>query len=80
MGVYSSLKVSLLSGLKDVEGSASYINDNKQSKSVVWVTVKYHAETYFGQLTQAHLNVDSIRYPEVFDDSEATHVVVGTFL
>ena len=80
IGVPTSLKVSLLSGLIDVDGSASYVNDNKLSKSVARVTLKYHAETYFEQLTQAHFNKDHIRYPEVFDDSEATHVVVGKFL
>ena len=77
MGVSASLKASLLSGLLDAEGSASYVNDNRRCKSVARVILKYHVETYFEQLTQTHFNLENIQHPEVFDDSEATHVVVG---
>ena len=78
MKIEAGLKMSFLSGLIKVEGSASYLDDHKFSKRVARVTVKFHAETHFEQLTMAHLAVDNIHYPNVLDDKEATHVVVGT--
>ena len=39
--------------------------------------MKYHAETYFEQLTMAHLALENLEYPDVLEDEEATHVVVG---
>ena len=77
MKVEAGLKMSFLGGLISVEGSASYLNDHKLSKRVARVTVQFHAETHFEQLTMAHLALDKIQYPAVLDDKEATHVVVG---
>ena len=77
MKIEAGLKMSFLGGLISVEGSASYLNDHKLSKRVARVTVQFHAETHFEQLTMAHLALDKIQYPAVLDDKEATHVVVG---
>ena len=77
MKIEAGLKMSFLGGLISVEGSASYLNDHKLSKRVARVSVQFHAETHFEQLTMAHLALDKIQYPAVFDDKEATHVVVG---
>ena len=77
MKIEAGLKMSFLGGLISVEGSASYLNDHKWSKRASRVTVQFHAETHFEQLTMAHLALDKIQYPAVLDDKEATHVVVG---
>ena len=77
MKIEAGLKMSFLGRLISVEGSASYLNDHKLSKRVARVTVQFHAETHFEQLTMAHLALDKIQYPAVLDDKEATHVVVG---
>ena len=77
MEIEAGLKMSFLGGLINVEGSASYLNDHKLSKRVARVTVQFHAETHFEQLTMAQLALDKIQYPAVLDDKEATHVVTG---
>ena len=77
MKIEAGLKMSFLGGLISVEGSASYLNDHKLSKRVARVTVQFHAETHFEQLTMAHLALDKIQYPAVLGDKEAKHVVVG---
>ena len=79
MKVEAGLKLSFLGGSVSVEGSSGCLNDFRSSKNVAGVSVKYHAETYFEQLTMSHLALSNIEYPDVLDDKEATHVVVGWY-
>ena len=80
MKVDAGLKLSFLNGLISVGGSGGYLTDKRSSMNVARVSLKYHAETYFEQLTMAHLAPSNIEYPNVLDDREATHVVVGKCL
>ncbi|KAG7215299.1 hypothetical protein INR49_022627, partial [Caranx melampygus] len=72
-----SLKISLLSGLAEVGGSAKYLNDNKTSKNQARVTMKYETTTKFKQLSMHHLGRGNVKHPYVFDKGIATHVVTG---
>ncbi|KAM4552062.1 stonustoxin subunit alpha-like [Odontesthes bonariensis] len=75
LNVEASLKASVLSGLVDVEGSAKYLHDDKTSKNQARVTLKYEATTKFQELSMEHLG--NMKYPHVFEQGIATHVVTG---
>ncbi|XP_063308966.1 uncharacterized protein LOC134609256 [Pelobates fuscus] len=75
--ISASLKASFLSGLVQVGGSATYLNDTKTSSQQARVTLKYSRTTRFEQLTMNHLGFHNMTYPEVFDKGTATHVVTG---
>ena len=79
MEIEAGVKVSVLGGLVSIVGSARYFDDKRASKYDARITLKYDARTTFEQLTMVHLNRSNIRYPELLDDGEATHVVVGQF-
>ena len=79
MKIEAGVSVSFLGNMIKVKGSAGFLNDHRSSKNVARVSVKYHAETHFEQLTMAHLALDKIQHPEVLDDKEATHAVVGGY-
>ena len=75
LGVDSSLKLSLLSGMVHVGGAAKFLNDRKSSKNQARVTLKYKSTTTFEQLTMDQLG--NFEYEDVFDKDIATHVVTG---
>ncbi|XP_072219500.1 cytolytic toxin-alpha-like [Leuresthes tenuis] len=77
LNVEASLKASFLSGLVDVEGSAKYLHDDKTSKNQARVTLKYEATTKFQELSMDHLGRGNMKYPYVFEQGIATHVVTG---
>ncbi|XP_028971378.2 uncharacterized protein LOC106024252 [Esox lucius] len=77
LNVEASLKASFMAGLVKVEGSAKYLNDTKVSKKQARVTLKYKTTTSFRQLTMNHLGRGNVKYPHVFEDDTATHVVTG---
>ncbi|KAJ4920970.1 hypothetical protein JOQ06_022409 [Pogonophryne albipinna] len=59
MDIEASLKVSFLSGLIDVGGSAKYLNDQKKLKNQSRVTFQYKATTNFQQLSIDHVTLDT---------------------
>ncbi|XP_044278435.1 verrucotoxin subunit beta-like [Varanus komodoensis] len=73
----SSLKASFLGSLVRVEGSAKFLNDRQRSQRQARVTLKYSASTHFKQLTMSQIGRQHVSYPEVFEQSVATHVVTG---
>ncbi|KAM4552436.1 cytolytic toxin-alpha-like [Odontesthes bonariensis] len=75
LNVEASLKASFFSGLIEVEGSAKYLHDDKTSKNQARVTLKYEATTKFQELSMEHLG--NMKYPHVFEQGIATHVVTG---
>ncbi|XP_033505954.2 stonustoxin subunit alpha-like [Epinephelus lanceolatus] len=77
LNVEASLKVGVYSGLVEVAGSAKYLRDNKTSKNQARVTLKYEVTTRFQQLSMDHLGKGNLKYPDVFDQGEATHVVTA---
>uniref|UniRef100_A0A3B4XZA0 Neoverrucotoxin subunit beta-like n=1 Tax=Seriola lalandi dorsalis TaxID=1841481 RepID=A0A3B4XZA0_SERLL len=77
LGIEASLKASFLSGLVEVGGSASYLNDKKKSNKQSRVTFQYKATTLFEQLTMTHPEDKNMQEKEVHEDCSATHVVTG---
>ncbi|XP_075034350.1 uncharacterized protein LOC142095292 [Mixophyes fleayi] len=77
LNMTGSLKASFISGLIEVDGSASYLNDTKTSNNQVRVTLKYSRTTRFDQLSMDHLGVQNMTYHDVIDKETATHVVTG---
>ncbi|XP_076854978.1 neoverrucotoxin subunit beta-like [Brachyhypopomus gauderio] len=77
MDISGSLKLSVMSGKVNVEGSAKYLNDNKKSTKQSSFTLTYHVTTQFEQLTMDHFANKKLKYTEVFDSDLATHVVTA---
>ncbi|KAI4795965.1 hypothetical protein KUCAC02_029534 [Chaenocephalus aceratus] len=76
MDIEASLKVSFLSGLIEVGGSAKYLNNQKKLKNQSRVTFQYKATTNFKQLSIDHVTLDTEKM-EVIEKGLATHVVTG---
>ncbi|XP_063814162.1 uncharacterized protein LOC135054770 [Pseudophryne corroboree] len=77
LNINGSLKVSILCGMIDVGGSASYLKDSKTSKDQARVTLQYSRTTQFKQLSMDHLGSQNMTYHNVFDKGTATHVVTA---
>ena len=79
LDIHGSLKLSVLSGLVEVSGTAQIFYDTKKTKKVARVTFKNRTFTMFEQLTMEHLDHNNIWYKHALDsiDEIATHVVVG---
>ncbi|CAF4225192.1 unnamed protein product, partial [Rotaria sordida] len=77
LGVEGSVKLSLIGGLINIDGSAKFADDSNKSNHVTRLTLKYHTTTKFRELTMNHLGAGRIRHPELFDSNIATHVVTG---
>lgn len=76
LDVEASLKASFLGGLVEVGGSAKYLNDTKKFKNQSRVTLQYKATTTFKQL-MTNLGTKHVEYSELFENIQATHVVIG---
>ncbi|XP_033962747.1 stonustoxin subunit beta-like [Pseudochaenichthys georgianus] len=76
MDIEASLKVSFLSGLIEVGGSAKYLNDQKKFKNQSRVTLQYKATTNFKQMLITDVTLDTEQM-EVIEKGLATHVVTG---
>lgn len=69
-----------MGGLIKVEVSRAFLKDKKHSANVTRATFMSYVETYFVQLTAWHTsNTSSTNYLNLLDDTEATHVVAGTY-
>ncbi|XP_044035525.1 LOW QUALITY PROTEIN: stonustoxin subunit beta-like [Siniperca chuatsi] len=76
LDVEASLKASFLGGLIEVGGSAKYLNDTKKYQNQSRVTLQYKATTNFKQL-MTNLGSKHVEYSELFENIQATHVVIG---
>ncbi|CAF3600869.1 unnamed protein product [Rotaria sp. Silwood1] len=77
LGVEASLKLSLVGGLINVEGSAKYAEDYQKTNHVTRLTLKYSVTTEFEELTMKHLGIGKLDHPDLHDIDLATHVVTG---
>ncbi|KAL6097798.1 uncharacterized protein ACO6RY_13251 [Pungitius sinensis] len=77
LDVDASLKVSFLSGLIEVEGSAKYLNDHKEFKNQSRVTGQYKSTTHLEQLSLTDLMTLEPQQKDVIIKSSATHIVTG---
>lgn len=75
LGVEASLKLSMLSGLIKMSGSAKFAEDKQQTSHAVRMTLKSSTTTHTEQLTMKDLRKGN--YPEIRDLNFATHVVTG---
>ena len=75
LNIGADIKLSVLSGLIDVNGAAKYFHDRKSSEQQCRVTLQYTSTTHFEELTLDQLG--DMQFPKVLDDQEATHVVTG---
>ncbi|KAM9385535.1 stonustoxin subunit alpha-like [Pholidichthys leucotaenia] len=77
LDIDASLKVSFMSGLIEVKGSAKYLNDNKKFHHQSRVTLQYKATTMFKQLTVTDLAGMDKEQVGIIKEGFATHVVTG---
>ncbi|XP_076854975.1 neoverrucotoxin subunit alpha-like isoform X2 [Brachyhypopomus gauderio] len=79
MDIGGSLKLSVMSGKVNVDGSAKYLNDNKKSTKQSSFTLTYHVTTHFEQLTMDHFDNDKLKYIDKLygENDVATHVVTA---
>ncbi|XP_053186828.1 verrucotoxin subunit beta-like [Scomber japonicus] len=77
LNIDASLKLSVLFGMFEANGSARYLNDYKKSKHQARVTLKYEATTKFQELSMDHLGRANVKHPDVFEKGVATHVVTA---
>uniref|UniRef100_A0A8C6TXQ3 SNTX thioredoxin-like domain-containing protein n=1 Tax=Neogobius melanostomus TaxID=47308 RepID=A0A8C6TXQ3_9GOBI len=77
LNVDASLKLSFMSGLIEVGGSANYLNNKKESKNQCRVTLQYQATTHFEQLSLTAEVCEKIKSSEIIEKGLATHVVTG---
>ncbi|XP_008285366.1 verrucotoxin subunit beta-like isoform X1 [Stegastes partitus] len=77
LNIEASLKLSFMSGLVEVEGSANYLNDQKQFRNQSRVTFQYKATTNFKQLNMAAISNLNEEQRSVIERGSATHVVTG---
>uniref|UniRef100_A0A8C9R1A5 SNTX thioredoxin-like domain-containing protein n=1 Tax=Scleropages formosus TaxID=113540 RepID=A0A8C9R1A5_SCLFO len=77
LNIEASLKASFLGGLVEVGGSANFLKDTKTSKKQARVTLQYKTTTKFKQLSMNHFGRGNVKYPYVFGQGIATHVVTA---
>ncbi|XP_073346171.1 neoverrucotoxin subunit beta-like [Pagrus major] len=77
LDIEASLKVSFMSGLVEVGGSAKYLNDMKKLKNQSRVTCRYKATTHFSQLSVTQDETMNTQQIDVIKRTTATHVVTG---
>ncbi|CAF4314226.1 unnamed protein product [Rotaria sp. Silwood2] len=77
LGVEASLKLSMLSGLISISGSAKYAEDSQRTNHETRLTLKYSTTTHFEQLTMKYLGKGNLNHPDLHDIDLATHVVTG---
>ncbi|XP_029768655.1 neoverrucotoxin subunit alpha-like [Terrapene carolina triunguis] len=75
--VSPSLRLSCLSGLVGMNGSAAYLSDTKKSKNQARVTLHYSTTARLERLTMNHVTPENVSYPDVFAQGTATHGIVA---
>ena len=71
----ANLKLSFLSGLVEVSGSAAYLDNRVQTSNTARVSLKFDTRIFVREL-KPHI-FTKVDYPNVLDKVDATHVVVG---
>ena len=75
LGVDPNMKLSVMSGLVEVEGAAEFLHVQKSSERQCQVTLQYRSTTHFEQLDMDELG--NVEYPDALNELNATHVVTG---
>jgi len=77
MNISASLKMSFLGGLVKVGGSAKYLDTRNSSSRVSSVTATWSTTTETKRLSMNLLASQNVKYREMLDSGEATHVIAG---
>lgn len=77
LNVDASLKLSFMSGMIEVGGSANYLNNKKEFKNQSSVTLQYQATTHFEQLCLTAEACKKIQSSKIIEEGMATHLVTG---
>ena len=77
LDINANLRLSCISGMIEVSGSAKYLDDRTSSSHQERITLDYKCTTVFESLTMAHLAKGNFEHPDVFISGDATHVVTG---
>ncbi|KAM8730516.1 neoverrucotoxin subunit beta-like [Acanthopagrus schlegelii] len=77
MDIEASLRLSYMTKLVKIGGSAQYLNDTKKFKNQSRVTCRYNATTHFNQLSVTQGETMNPQQIEVIRKGTATHVVTG---
>ncbi|XP_007573619.1 stonustoxin subunit alpha-like isoform X2 [Poecilia formosa] len=77
LDVNVSLKASILGGLIEVGGSASYLNDKKKFKNQSRITLQYKATTTYEHLSLSHIEKKELDAKSFNPNLSATHVATG---
>ena len=75
MKLDASVKMSFMSGLISVSGSANYFNSRNSSARTSCVSAKFTSTRYSERLTMDQLGYENIDYPSYLSSNEATHVI-----
>ena len=67
LGIEANLKLSLLSGMISVSGSAKYAQDYQKTNKESRLTLKYSTTTHFQSLTMKHLGKGNLNHPDLHD-------------
>ena len=73
LDVSAGLKLSVLGGLVKAGGSGKFLYDRTTSKNQARVSLRYKSTSRFEELNMSQLG--KVKYPQVFEDDIATHVV-----
>eukprot|EP00092_Neocalanus_flemingeri_P029352 GFUD01031864.1.p1 GENE.GFUD01031864.1~~GFUD01031864.1.p1 ORF type:complete len:2619 (-),score=690.50 GFUD01031864.1:716-8572(-) len=75
MKVEGSLQLGIMCGIIKIEGAGKFLNENTESKKTSRVALYYEKQTKIERIPMEIIT--NPEYPEVFDQADATHVVVG---
>eukprot|EP00092_Neocalanus_flemingeri_P003730 GFUD01004010.1.p1 GENE.GFUD01004010.1~~GFUD01004010.1.p1 ORF type:complete len:2638 (-),score=679.59 GFUD01004010.1:412-8325(-) len=75
MKVEGSLQLGIMCGIIKIEGAGKFLNENTESKKTSRVALYYEKQTKIERIPMEMIT--KLEYPEVFDQADATHVVVG---
>ena len=75
MKVDGSLKIGILCGLVEIKGTGEFLQEKTDSRKTARVALYFEKLTRIERLPMEV--IEKIQYPEVFDQADATHVVVG---
>ncbi|CAF4011292.1 unnamed protein product [Rotaria sordida] len=77
LNIEASMKLSLMAGLVQAEGSAKYLNQTKTDSRTVRVTFMFNAKTKQEDLQISMAELHNYFSPDALENQHATHCVIG---
>jgi hypothetical protein len=79
LSVNAELQLSVLAGMVDLQGSAKYLKEDKQSAKAGRMTLLYSITTKLEKINICNLELKEIIDLDAIESFEATHIVVGIY-